>query len=211
MSGLEKKNPLIFKASVARALINAGSLQQNRRRPSGTTPTAKCRTVTKVPSEVRFSTRNHSSKPGQTCKQMPRCCMHMEDQINLHAVTNFHMLCSPGDQEHAVNAKGCAAAPECISGSMNLGLSKTTINTKCCSTDLCNSEIPPANEGGTSVTLKGCVSRSLCTASKSSVWGKKDLRLTEMSCCKGNLCNSAAGVKLSLLIMLVPLLSSFFL
>ncbi|KAI4904707.1 hypothetical protein NFI96_025771 [Prochilodus magdalenae] len=131
MSGLEKKNFLIFNASVARALINAGSLQQNkRRRPSETTP-SKCKTVTKVPSEVRFSTRNHSPKP--------------------------------------------------------------------------------ANEGGTSVTLKGCVSRSLCTASKSSVWGKKDLRLTEMSCCKGNLCNSAAGVKLSLLIMLVPLLSSFFL
>ncbi|CAK6983471.1 piggyBac transposable element-derived protein 2-like [Scomber scombrus] len=60
MSGLEKMNLLIFKASVARALINVGSLQQSRRgRPSGTPPPAKHRTVTKVPSEVRFSTGNH--------------------------------------------------------------------------------------------------------------------------------------------------------
>ncbi|KAL6470510.1 hypothetical protein MHYP_G00216290 [Metynnis hypsauchen] len=50
-------------ASVARALINAGSLQQNRRgRPSGTPPPAKRRTVTKVPSEVRFSTGKHWPK-----------------------------------------------------------------------------------------------------------------------------------------------------
>ncbi|KAI4879261.1 hypothetical protein NFI96_020803 [Prochilodus magdalenae] len=51
---------------------------------------------------------------------------------------------SAGGYQQQVSIKGCAAAPECISGSMNLGLSKTTINTKCCSTKLCNSQTLPA-------------------------------------------------------------------
>ncbi|MED6245402.1 hypothetical protein ATANTOWER_002597, partial [Ataeniobius toweri] len=45
MSRLEKMNPIIFKASLAHALINAGSLQQSKRgRPSGTLPAAKGKT-----------------------------------------------------------------------------------------------------------------------------------------------------------------------
>ncbi|XP_036448317.1 urokinase plasminogen activator surface receptor-like [Colossoma macropomum] len=56
------------------------------------------------------------------------------------------------------------------------------------------------------VTAKGCVSKSLCTTDTSNL---QAVGVTgSVTCCEGNLCNSAEGVKLSLLIMLVPLLSS---
>ena len=70
---LEKMSPLIFKASVACALINAGSLLQSRRgRPSGTPPPAKRRSVTKVPREARISTGYHRPKLTQV-KNVNRC------------------------------------------------------------------------------------------------------------------------------------------
>ncbi|XP_048106446.1 piggyBac transposable element-derived protein 2 [Alosa alosa] len=91
MSGLEKMNLLIFKASVACALINAGSLQQNRRgRPSGTPPPAKRRTVTKVPSEVRFSTANHWPKLTQV-KNANRC-----HDAACTWKTKYHVALCPG-------------------------------------------------------------------------------------------------------------------
>ncbi|KAI4879260.1 hypothetical protein NFI96_020802 [Prochilodus magdalenae] len=50
---------------------------------------------------------------------------------------------SAGGQEQQVSVKDCAEAAQCITGSINLGVSKTTLNTQCCSTDLCNTEILP--------------------------------------------------------------------
>ncbi|XP_036418611.1 ly6/PLAUR domain-containing protein 3-like [Colossoma macropomum] len=145
--------------------------------------------------------------------------------------------------EQKVSAKDCAVAAECVNGSLNLGLMKMTINTQCCTTDRCNTQVPAAlpfgspngkkcytcvnndctgtvsclggedqcvsataTASGVQVTMKGCASRSLCTADASSM---QAAGITgSVSCCEGNLCNSAEGVKLSLLIMLVPLISS---
>ncbi|KAJ0064564.1 hypothetical protein NL108_009768 [Boleophthalmus pectinirostris] len=60
MSGLEKMKLLLFKASVARALINSGTLQQSKRgRPSGTPQPVKRTAVTNVVREVRFGTGYH--------------------------------------------------------------------------------------------------------------------------------------------------------
>ncbi|XP_038157198.1 piggyBac transposable element-derived protein 2-like [Cyprinodon tularosa] len=73
MSGLEKMNLLIFKFSVARVLINSGSGQQKGKgRPSGTPPPAKCRAVTKLPREIRFSAGNHWPELTQV-KNSNRC------------------------------------------------------------------------------------------------------------------------------------------
>ncbi|XP_036448315.1 urokinase plasminogen activator surface receptor-like [Colossoma macropomum] len=148
-----------------------------------------------------------------------------------------------GVQTGEVNMKGCAAAGQCVSGSLNLGLLKTTINSKCCSTYFCNSYKAPAlpkgspngrkcytcadddcfrtvdcegdedqcisgrvSVGGAQMKMKGCASRSYCSADLSRT--KAAGISGSLSCCEGNLCNSAEGVKLSLLIMLVPLISS---
>ncbi|KAL6483685.1 hypothetical protein MHYP_G00085570 [Metynnis hypsauchen] len=145
--------------------------------------------------------------------------------------------------EQTVRTKDCAAAAECVSGSLNLGVMKMTMNTQCCTTDRCNSQFPAvlplgslngnkcytctdndcratvscegdedhclsatATAGGVQVAVKGCVSRNLCTAEESSM---QAAGITgSVSCCEGNLCNGAEGVKLSLLIMLVPLIFS---
>ena len=73
MSGLEKMRLLHFKACVARALINSGTLQQSKRgRPSGTPPPVKRRAVTKVAREVRFGTGYHWPKLTEV-KNANRC------------------------------------------------------------------------------------------------------------------------------------------
>lgn len=60
MSGLEKKDLLHFKASVACALINASSIKtRTRGRPSATPPPLKRRAVSKAPPENRFGPGNH--------------------------------------------------------------------------------------------------------------------------------------------------------
>ncbi|KAL7864063.1 hypothetical protein AOLI_G00154830 [Acnodon oligacanthus] len=134
-----------------------------------------------------------------------------------------------------LTVKGCVAAGQCFFGSLNVGLMK--INSKCCSTALCNSNKVPASPNGrkcytcangdcsktmscegdedqcisskgnsVGAQVKGCVSRSFCTA------GATNMQMAgitgDLTCCDRNLCNSAEGVKLSLLIMLVPLISS---
>ncbi|KAG9269197.1 lymphocyte antigen 6B-like isoform X2, partial [Astyanax mexicanus] len=132
-----------------------------------------------------------------------------------------------------VQMKKCATSSECVSGNMNLGAMKMSFNTKCCSTDLCNSQSVPGSPNGrkcytcdnnnctgivdcdlsltgsvgnVKVTLKGCVSRSVCTE------GQESMSTAgvsgSLSCCQGNLCNGAERVNLSLfLLILGPLLS----
>uniref|UniRef100_A0A8B9HI83 UPAR/Ly6 domain-containing protein n=1 Tax=Astyanax mexicanus TaxID=7994 RepID=A0A8B9HI83_ASTMX len=131
--------------------------------------------------------------------------------------------------------KKCATSPECFSGNMNLGAVKISVNTKCCSTDLCNSQSlgPEAhltggsatcvnNEctgsvdcegdedhcsaGNVKVTQKGCASRSVCAAGQASM--STAGVSGSLNCCQGNLCNGAERVNLSLfLLILGPLLS----
>uniref|UniRef100_A0AAR2KQS2 PiggyBac transposable element-derived protein domain-containing protein n=1 Tax=Pygocentrus nattereri TaxID=42514 RepID=A0AAR2KQS2_PYGNA len=60
MSGNEAKGLLHFKASIAHALINAGSMKiHTRGRPSATPPQAKRRAVSKAPPEIRYTPGNH--------------------------------------------------------------------------------------------------------------------------------------------------------
>ncbi|KAI4879885.1 hypothetical protein NFI96_022662 [Prochilodus magdalenae] len=54
-----------------------------------------------------------------------------------------------------------------------------------------------ANILGEKIQASGCVTKETC-----------DLAKSMASCCQTDLCNGAEGVKLSLLIMLVPLISS---
>ncbi|KAM4588720.1 piggyBac transposable element-derived protein 3-like [Odontesthes bonariensis] len=60
MSGNEAKDLLHFKASIARALINSGSVKiHTRGRPSATPPPAKRRAVSKATPEIRYAPGNH--------------------------------------------------------------------------------------------------------------------------------------------------------
>ncbi|KAL7864070.1 hypothetical protein AOLI_G00154900 [Acnodon oligacanthus] len=130
--------------------------------------------------------------------------------------------------EHVRRWKACAAAEQCVAGSLNLGVVNVAINSICCSTAFCNSQkVPalpqqPANgmkcytcaengctetmsckgdedrcisatviADGVQTTMKGCVSRSLCTAEARSM---QTAGVTgSVNCCEGDLCNSAEG------------------
>ncbi|MCI4387803.1 hypothetical protein PGIGA_G00078460 [Pangasianodon gigas] len=142
-----------------------------------------------------------------------------------------------------INIKTCGVPELCASGSLNLGTVKVTSNSKCCSTNLCNTETLPAlpqqapngrmcytcdtnscsvkvscegdedrcisasvQQGSNTVSMKGCVSKSLCIASASS--SVPGLGISKVQCCEGNLCNGAESFTLSFLLMIVPLLSS---
>ncbi|KAL6483682.1 hypothetical protein MHYP_G00085540 [Metynnis hypsauchen] len=52
------------------------------------------------------------------------------------------LLVSAAGVEQTVSTKDCAAAAECVNGNLNLGVVKRTINTQCCTADLCNSQNP---------------------------------------------------------------------
>ncbi|XP_051533138.1 urokinase plasminogen activator surface receptor-like [Myxocyprinus asiaticus] len=131
--------------------------------------------------------------------------------------------------------KSCALPNDCQTGNVNLGTVK--ISSLCCNTDLCNIQDAPdpsstpngkqcyscngpdcsnvlscsgnedycikatGNIGGMSTTLKGCASKSVCDAATSIP------NLVDVTCCQGNLCNSAKSFTQSLMLLLLPLFS----
>uniref|UniRef100_A0A3Q3J369 PiggyBac transposable element-derived protein domain-containing protein n=1 Tax=Monopterus albus TaxID=43700 RepID=A0A3Q3J369_MONAL len=90
MSGLEKMNLLFFKASVARALINAGSLQQSRRgRPSATPPPVCTGNHWPQLTEVKNANRCHDAACTRKTKYIcMQCCVPLCPGcfVNFHAV-----------------------------------------------------------------------------------------------------------------------------
>ncbi|XP_062372644.1 urokinase plasminogen activator surface receptor-like isoform X2 [Sardina pilchardus] len=48
-----------------------------------------------------------------------------------------------GDTEIVSNVRCCVQPDHCIAGSINLGVSKRTINTECCGKELCNTKNTP--------------------------------------------------------------------
>ncbi|KAK9513602.1 hypothetical protein VZT92_027121 [Zoarces viviparus] len=48
-----------------------------------------------------------------------------------------------GSKLAEVNTKSCALAQECVDGSINFGISKTVISSKCCNSELCNNQFAP--------------------------------------------------------------------
>ncbi|KAL7859156.1 hypothetical protein SRHO_G00143030 [Serrasalmus rhombeus] len=123
-----------------------------------------------------------------------------------------------GDVKMTVHTQ-CCTTDRCNSqipaalpfGSPNGKTCYTCVNNDCRGTVSCEGDqdhcvSTTVTAGNTQVTAKGCVSRSLCTVDSSSM---KAAGVTgSVSCCEGDLCNTAEGVKLSLLIMVAPLISS---
>uniref|UniRef100_UPI0037E7E1BC urokinase plasminogen activator surface receptor-like n=1 Tax=Semicossyphus pulcher TaxID=241346 RepID=UPI0037E7E1BC len=155
----------------------------------------------------------------------------------------LRILTYAGDIKAAdVNMKSCLLANQCIEGSINFGLSKTVITSRCCNSELCNSQPAPAgpsksspngkkcyscngqkcttilncegNEdhcisskvtiGRETVTVKGCASKLICS-NEAQIPGSVG---AEISCCQGDLCNSASSTGAGFLLLVAPLLAS---
>ncbi|XP_076876995.1 urokinase plasminogen activator surface receptor-like [Brachyhypopomus gauderio] len=101
--------------------------------------------------------------------------------------------------------KSCAAPAECINGSLNLGLVRTVLGTKCCKTDLCNSQTvsalpePPNGkrcytcDGHTcSRTLKCEGDENLCISASANVGG---MEVALKGCATKSFCDGISSVQ----------------
>ncbi|XP_035259861.1 urokinase plasminogen activator surface receptor-like [Anguilla anguilla] len=62
-------------------------------------------------------------------------------KTNCASITETHY---EGDTlTSTMKRKSCAAQDECVTGSVNIGIARKTVNTECCSTDLCNTALAP--------------------------------------------------------------------
>ncbi|KAL3980923.1 alpha-2-macroglobulin-like protein [Sarotherodon galilaeus] len=141
-----------------------------------------------------------------------------------------------------VKEKGCAAAEECVQASVNYGVIQNLITSKCCTSDLCNSQDAPEGSisspngkkcfycdgtdcsktlncngdedhcisttvtaGGQKATVKGCASKVICSSTQTAQI--PGITGAEISCCQGDLCNSASSTTVSLLLFVTPLIS----
>ncbi|KAK6469109.1 phospholipase A2 inhibitor and Ly6/PLAUR domain-containing protein-like [Huso huso] len=128
-----------------------------------------------------------------------------------------------GDFSTMVYSKSCASSADCSTPmSINYGFTRSTINAKCCNTDLCNTETIPAYEGTTPSGLEcyGCKTmdcssyittkclgnenRCMMIVAGTENGGQQILKgcvsknvcdaVHEYKCCEGNLCNGAPMV-----------------
>lgn len=70
------------------------------------------------------------------CTNTAKDCPLPDHQCSAVRITSY----AGGSQVADVVAKGCALAAECIDASVNFGISKTVITSKCCTSELCNTQ-----------------------------------------------------------------------
>ncbi|KAG9269192.1 lymphocyte antigen 6B-like isoform X2 [Astyanax mexicanus] len=133
----------------------------------------------------------------RTCTQTPVDC---QDQCSSTTMVTYF-----GGHEEDEQMKKCATSPECVSGSMNLGAVKISVNTMCCSTDLCNSQSVPALSRGSPNGRKcyTCVNNT-CTGSVDCE-GDEDhcitikrsagnVKITQKGCASRSMCTGQASM-----------------
>ncbi|XP_017537040.1 urokinase plasminogen activator surface receptor-like [Pygocentrus nattereri] len=108
-----------------------------------------------------------------------------------------------GDQEHEVSLKGCAAPGQCFIGSLNLGFSRMTFSSYCCSTDLCNAfeqpdfQPPPLWKECYVCTEKDCKGTLTCELGNYCITATAMLhgaRMTLKGCASKHVCSAPASI-----------------
>ncbi|KAM6935691.1 uncharacterized protein PEZ65_006029 [Lycodopsis pacificus] len=74
-----------------------------------------------------------------TCKDKAIECPLAGQQCTALRLTSY----AGGSKLAEVNSKSCALAQECGDASINFGISKTVISSKCCNSNLCNDQFAP--------------------------------------------------------------------
>ncbi|XP_076593783.1 urokinase plasminogen activator surface receptor-like [Chaetodon auriga] len=173
-----------------------------------------------------------------TCTDTEVQCPSSSHQCGVLRIASY----AGGTELVNVQGKSCALPDQCIEGSINYGIARTVITSKCCTSELCNTQPAPepsksspngkrcyhcdgqqcsatlncaGNEdhcisatvtaGGAKAVLKGCASEQICLGIKNPQM--KSFIEGEISCCQGDLCNSASSTSAGLLLLVAPLIS----
>ncbi|XP_062377108.1 urokinase plasminogen activator surface receptor-like [Sardina pilchardus] len=103
---------------------------------------------------------------------------------------SLRVLSSAGGQVVSdMNLKSCVMPQQCMTGSLNVGMMKTVINSKCCSSNYCNAAPAEASTGGPN-------GKECYTCSGSDCSGKMKCEGVEDRCITGKM--DAGGQKMTL-------------
>ncbi|XP_063054168.1 phospholipase A2 inhibitor NAI-like [Engraulis encrasicolus] len=84
-------------------------------------------------------------------------CTNTETECGANSCGSMTVTTYANNQKlQDMNFKTCLPSEQCINGVMNFGLVKTTISTKCCKTDRCNSQETPELNTNSTATGKKC-------------------------------------------------------
>ncbi|XP_031431911.1 lymphocyte antigen 6A-2/6E-1-like [Clupea harengus] len=136
-----------------------------------------------------------------TCRNVGGSCSGPSQQCPaLDSCASSNVATILGGSTSEVNTKSCVPSAQCLSGSMNMGIVGVRQSTLCCDKDNCNNGTSPA--GVSATTLKGCATQSACSGAL-----LENLYLVgaKLTCCEGDLCNSAWSATHSVLFLLWPL------
>uniref|UniRef100_A0A7N8X9R9 UPAR/Ly6 domain-containing protein n=1 Tax=Mastacembelus armatus TaxID=205130 RepID=A0A7N8X9R9_9TELE len=73
------------------------------------------------------------------CTNVPKACASQNTQCSSMRITLYKGSSTVDD----LSVKSCAPAQDCVEGSINYGELRVVITNKCCSTDLCNTQLAP--------------------------------------------------------------------
>ncbi|XP_045898932.1 urokinase plasminogen activator surface receptor-like [Micropterus dolomieu] len=139
-----------------------------------------------------------------TCTDTTKECPLSGQQCGALRVLSY----AGGSKLVDLNVKSCALADECIEGSVNFGISRTVITSKCCTSDLCNTQ-PPAEPSKSNPNGKKCFScdGQKCTATLNCE-GNEDhcisaavntggVQTTVKGCASKQICSNTANPQIS--------------
>ncbi|XP_029361015.1 phospholipase A2 inhibitor and Ly6/PLAUR domain-containing protein-like isoform X2 [Echeneis naucrates] len=97
-----------------------------------------------------FTLSCYQCEVGTTCTDQLINCPALSNQCVVHKVTTY----AGGSKMTDIEVKSCGVVEQCVNGSINFGISRVTLASKCCNSDGCNKKFTPAASNGNPNGLK---------------------------------------------------------
>ncbi|XP_070768408.1 urokinase plasminogen activator surface receptor-like [Enoplosus armatus] len=139
-----------------------------------------------------------------TCTDTEKQCPNEGYQCGALRILTY----AGGSELADVNMKTCALAEQCVEGSVNFGVARTVVTSKCCGTELCNSQLAPepsksspngkkcfsCNGQQCTATLNCEGNEDHCVSTTVNLGGEKT---TIKGCASKQMCSSMENVQIS--------------